>query len=274
MIQVSDYTRMVDEFVQAMSGLGDDVCSVILYGSIVKNTVRPGVSDLIDAVVIFQPGVLQDETACYRALDVMTDISTRLANRGIPFHPCHYFTLDFWSALAQYVPSWESERFSRIAAGRDVRPFLRSADLDFAYVRGLYFASCTQFRRSAALFMSKLHSSQGPLKIGPFLRNFIRDLPIPCFACNRPIERADSLLQVVQLFPHELDIRMLQELWERIENAPAHLEHDEALFLLEKCIELNETLYHLVVRWLKLHGESHLVHEDYIKLASDTPPSG
>ena len=265
MIQASDYEKMVDEFLEAIAKLGDDLCSVLLFGSFVKGTVRPGTSDLLDAVVILQPHVMQDEAAYYRALDVMTDICARVEDRGVPFnlpfHPCHYFVIDpdCWSASALYFPAWNSEHYSRIAVGRDVRPLLRSHDQDFEFMRGWYFAACHQFRRNAVVLMSQLDSPRGAPEIVRLLQDFIKGLPqYACFACNRIVDRAEMLAEINQLFPHEIDIHGLRELYEKIKTAPAYLEHDEALLLLKKCIELNETLYGLVIRWLELHhGGTH-----------------
>ena len=260
MIQVSDYAKMVDEFLEAIAKLGDDLCSVLLFGSVVKGSVRPGASDLLDAIAILQPHVMQDETAYYRALDVMIDICTKVKDKvlpfNVPFHPCHYFVLDpdCWSTLAIYLPAWKSDHYSKIAIGRDVRPLLRSNDQDFEFMRGWYFAACHQFRRNAVVLMSQLDSPQGAPEIVRLLQDFIKGLPTyACFVCNRAVDRAEILAEINRLFPHEVDLHCLPELYKKVINAPAYLERDEALLLLKQCIELNEKLYELVIRWLKLH---------------------
>jgi hypothetical protein len=248
----SDYTNEVKFFVESISELGDDLCSVILYGSIVKDTVRPGLSDLLDAVVIFQSKLLTDETSYYRTIDLMIRICSRLAATGVPFHPFHYFTLDAtgWSAVALYVPTWTSDPYSRIVAGTDVRPLLRTSDQELQYMRGWYFALSRWFRRRAISLSAILEPQQRVRGVIAALREFTRNHPqFACFACNRSIDRADALAEIAALFPN-IDIDSLQRLSEKAEASLTDIGTQDAQLLLDQALRLNESLYQSVASWI------------------------
>ncbi len=252
MITHSDYTNEVKFFLEDISELGDDVCSVILYGSLVKETIRPGLSDLLDAVVVVEPGLLTNETSYYRAIDLMIKICSRLSRTGAPFHPFHYFANDpnGWSAVALYVPAWTSDRYSRIVAGTDVRPLLRTSDSELQYMRGWYFATSRWFRRRALFLNAVLDRQEGLREVIPALQEFTRNHPqFACFACNRSVDRAEALAEIAALFPG-FDIDSLQRLSETAEQSPTDIDTQAAQRLLEQALQLNESLYKSVASWV------------------------
>lgn len=252
MITHTDYTTEVQLFLEDISELGDDLCSVILYGSLVKETVRPGLSDLLDAVVVVESGLLADETSYYRALDLMIRICSRLSHTGVPFHPFHYFDSDpnGWSAVALYVPAWTSDRYSRIIAGTDVRPLLRTSDSELLYMRGWYFASYRWFRRRALFLSAALGRQAGPDEVIRALQEFTRNHPqFACFACNRSVDRAEALGEISALFP-AFDIDSLQRLSEKVEASAPNIDTHSAQGLLEQALQLNESLYKSVSSWV------------------------
>jgi len=247
-----DYTTEVQLFLEDIAELGDDLCSVILYGSLVKETVRPGLSDLLDAVVVVESRLLADETSYYRALDLMIRICSRLSHTGIPFHPFHYFDSDpnGWSAVALYVPAWTSDRHSRIIAGRDIRPLLRTSDSELLYMRGWYFALYRWFRRRALFLRAALDRNEGLDEVVSALREFTRNHPqFACFACNRSVDRAEALAAISALFP-AFDIDLLQRLSEQVEKSPPNIDTQAALRLLDQALRLNESLYKSVASWV------------------------
>jgi hypothetical protein len=249
----SDYTNEVKFFLEAISELGDDLCGVILYGSIVKHTVRPGLSDLLDAVVVVQSRLLADEASYYRAIDLMIRICGRLQTTGVPFHPFHYFALDStgWSAPALYVPTWTSDRYSKIVAATDVRHLLRSSDTGLTYMRGWYFTLCRRFRRRVFYLTTVLETSEGVRGLIPALRQFTRNHPqFACFACDRPVDRADALAEIAALFPG-FDVNLLNRLSETAEDSVFDISTQDAKRLLEQASRLNESLCHSVASWVE-----------------------
>ena len=248
MITHSDYTTEVQLFLEDISELGDDLCSVILYGSLVKETVRPGLSDLLDAVVVVESKLLTDETSYYGALDLMIKICSRLSHTGVPFHPFHYFDNDSngWSAVALYVPAWTSDRYSRIIAGADVRPLLRTSDSELLYMRGWYFALYRWFRRRALFLGAVLERNEGLDEVIRALQEFTRNHPqFACFACKRSVDRAEAIAEISALFP-TFDVDSLQRLSEQVEKSPPNIEIQTAKILLDQGLELNESLYKAV----------------------------
>lgn len=252
MITQSDYTNEVELFLEDISELGDDLCSVILYGSLVKDSIRPGLSDLLDAVVVVDWELLADETSYYRAIDLMIKICSRLSQTGVPFHPFHYFANDptGWSAVALYVPAWTSNRYSKVIAGADVRPLLRTSDSELLYMRGWYFASYRRFRRLALFLSAALDRHEGLREVIPALHEFVRNHPqFACFACNRWVDRAEAVAEISALFPG-IDIYSLQRLSEAVEQSPADIDTQAAQRLLDQALRLNESLYQSVASWV------------------------
>src|SRR5438477_12993298 len=91
---VQDYDLAVQEFLADMARLGEDVASVLLYGSIARGDVVAGESDLMDAHVFLQSEVFQEKARFLQCLEVMVISCQRLSQTGLPFHPYHYFSLD------------------------------------------------------------------------------------------------------------------------------------------------------------------------------------
>lgn len=252
MITEADYNNEVKLFLEDISELGDDLCSVILYGSLVKGTIRPGLSDLLDAVVVVESGLLSDETSYYRAIDLMIRICSRLSRTEAPFHPFHYFANDpnGWSAVALYVPAWTSDRYSRVIAGTDVRPLLRTSDSDLLYMRGWYFATYRGFRRRALFLSAVLDRQEKRPEVIPALQEFTRNHPqFACFACHRSVDRAEALAEISALFP-DFDIDSFQRLSEQVEKSPTDMDAETAKRLLDHALQLNESLYKSVAAWV------------------------
>jgi len=90
-VTAEDYQRAVDGFLEDLGRLGDDVVSVLLFGSMAMGTLRPGKSDLLDAVVFLRDETFRDRGRFLRALSVMTDACDRLSRCGIYFHPFVYW---------------------------------------------------------------------------------------------------------------------------------------------------------------------------------------
>ena len=252
MIDTSDYHRLTDEFIQVISSVGHDVVSVILYGSLVKGTVRPGMSDLIDAVVIFKQSLLACPEDYYRMLDTATSICSRISQTGVTFHPFHYFFLDHseWSTVALYFPAWTSSRYSKVVAGVDARSLLRTTDRNLEFMRGWYFAAHRSLLRRCFLMMSDLHLPERRRQVVAFARSFVKDLPqFACLACGLLVDRADAMSEMVQFFP-DCDVNLLRALSQEANESLPEVDIEKARKLLNQTVDLSEKLYQAVVAWL------------------------
>lgn len=135
-----DYRRAVDAFLEDLSGLGDDVVSVLLYGSLARGDSRPGMSDVLDACVFLSAEVFGDRARFIGALEVMVRSCERLRSTGIPFHPYHYFGVhELRCTAAVFLPLWQSDDASKLLAGRDLRPHIGSTRPSFEAAATSFF---------------------------------------------------------------------------------------------------------------------------------------
>jgi hypothetical protein len=252
LIEVSAYQRLIDEFVHSMS-LIDHVCSLILYGSAVKGGIRPGRSDLLDAVIVFSPRFVENEMDFYRTMDSMVDVCTRVAASGVPFHPFHYFILHCgtWSAIRLYSPAWTSDRYSNIARGVDVRPLLHSADKDLAFMGGWYFLTHRTFQRRALLAMTALDSPENRRRATALLREYSRNIAqFACFAGKSPVDRAEARIEITRLYP-EVDVTYLDLLSARADDLSDATDIETIRLLLDQALQFNAGLYDAIVARLR-----------------------
>lgn len=245
MITNDDYTRALETFVSVAGQLGDKLRSILLYGSMVKGTVRPGASDMLDAAVILRESVLTTEAEYYEVLDVLTEACARIRMPGVPFHPVHYFVLDDagWSAATHFLPAWKSERYSRIVAGVDLRACLRTADVECEFMRGWYV------QLSWALQQAALAVKLGPRTAGqpaPSLRELRHRLretsAFACFACGMLVDRDDAPAALVRLLP-EAQLELLPQLCDR---SAVDGDDEDHTVLVDQILTVNEELHRAV----------------------------
>jgi hypothetical protein len=106
------------------------------------------------------------------------------------------------------------------------------------------------FRRKGFSLSAVLDGPEGTRGVLPALREFTRNHPqFACFACNRPIDRAEALDEIAVLFPN-VDIDSLQRLSEKAESALMDISAQDARRLLDEALRLNESLYQSVVSWV------------------------
>jgi hypothetical protein len=256
MTSIADYDQLVEGFLTAISALGDDLVTVMLYGSVMRGDVRPGVSDLIDAVVILRPEVLNDEAKFCEVLNIMTETCRPVLESGVPFHAFHYFALDDnrWSTAAVYLPAWTSDKHSKIIAGTDSRHLLATADKQLDFMRGWYFMLHRTIQTNAVLFGAMLEIPEKRRLMIPALRSPIRDLAqFACFACSRPMERAEAVTELSRLFP-DVKVNTLKTLLKRFDEPPYEVGIAEGYELLAKIMEIDSTLYEAVIQWIQCHN--------------------
>src|SRR5438067_1709844 len=89
---VNDYHLAVDGLVEDVGRLGDEVTSVILFGSVARGDVIAGQSDMMDAYIFLRHGVFEDRTRFLQALEVLSAAFDRIAEKAPgPFHPFFYW---------------------------------------------------------------------------------------------------------------------------------------------------------------------------------------
>lgn len=128
-VTAKDYQEVTRRFTEDMKALGEDVVSVILYGSIARGNIRPGKSDVMDAYVFLRKEVFEDRTRFLDVLQHLVQMCNWLSQTQLPFvHPFHYYSEDEMGNLpAGFVGTVRSEQSSKILLGEDIRPRLGSS---------------------------------------------------------------------------------------------------------------------------------------------------
>ncbi len=129
-VTARDYQEVTRRFTEDMKALGEDVVSVILYGSIARGKVRPGKSDVMDAYVFLRKEVFEDRTRFLDVLQHLVQTCDWLSQTQLPYHhPFHYYSEhEVGNLPAAFVETVRSEQSSRILLGHDIRPQLGSSE--------------------------------------------------------------------------------------------------------------------------------------------------
>jgi hypothetical protein len=206
-----DYRTAVSLCVDSV--MNDSRCrSVMLYGSIARDEVRPGRSDVLDAVVVLDDAALQSLLLYKRLLTKLTLACQSISSLGLPFHPFHYYrrTEILTAHPALFLPTWKLEGFSKVAAGEDLRIAIQTTSASIVVARTEWYS----FRRYLL--------SLAALCIRPTLRAFERKIIIDamvksqkklpllvCLACDRWVEQSESHHELERMFP-TFDLTPLQ----------------------------------------------------------------
>jgi|KBSSwiStaDraftv2_1062776.scaffolds.fasta_scaffold82357_3 predicted nucleotidyltransferase len=208
---VQDYDNAIRDFLSDLDQLGDDVASVLLYGSVAREDVVPGESDLMDAHVFLRNEVFQDKDRFLRSLEVMVEACGRLSQTGLPFHPWHYFSLDeAVLSPAMYLPTWHSDRTSKVLKGEDIRPRISSTETSHAVAATSFFNARRTTAHLLAFYLSKKEwSADDEQKVKHRLASLKKHICIMgCFALGIPAEASEAVAKLRERLP-SLDIAVL-----------------------------------------------------------------
>lgn len=141
----TDYQQTLAEFVQRIDQLGENGQSVLLYGSMARDDIIPGHSDL-DFWVIVQEAAFHDLDRFQDMFDAFVQAGMALADSKLPvIHAFCYYADDELHLLPQaLVPNLRAPRSSRIVWGRDMRPQMDSTPASRELHRTSYFMEMRQ----------------------------------------------------------------------------------------------------------------------------------
>jgi len=156
-VTVDDYQRAVDDFVAGLrESLGDDLISIILYGSLARQECKPGQSDLLDAYVYLKNEVFMDKEKFFKAFETMVTACNRLSLTGLPYqHPFQYWSedeLDHTPAL--FRADMESNALSTVLFGKDVRQQMSCTEAELAVAK-LSFFEARRMGHHLAIYLRK-----------------------------------------------------------------------------------------------------------------------
>jgi predicted nucleotidyltransferase len=247
---LDDYWRAVDFFVEAMAGLGDDVEGVVLWGSLARGQVIPGKSDVLDIVVVFRDGLLDDLDGYRRAVRAMAGGCAEAARGDLPFsHPPEFRDeRELSNEEGLYAGTLASPLTSQILAGADVRERMFSGDEALRVARCGMLALRRRFLHPLAAF---LHAEDLPAadQQALFARMGMVSKGMPvlvCAALGRAVDELTAVAEMRRLLP-DFDFGVLDEIvairrGERSWGGPGELKD-----LLRRLFDLLEPLHQAIL---------------------------
>ncbi|MGB9177739.1 MAG: hypothetical protein WCB68_00720, partial [Pyrinomonadaceae bacterium] len=199
-----DYDRALRLFLSDIGRLGSDVVSVLLYGSIARGEVVPGESDLLDAHVFLRDEVFQGKDRFLKVLETMVESCRHLSRTGIPFHPYHYFSLaEADQSPAMYLPTWQSDRTSKVLAGEDLRAQISSRESSHAVAATSFFEARRVMAHPLAAYLNRRHwTPDERRKIVHRLTSLKKHISImACFALGVPCEASQAVAELEKALP-------------------------------------------------------------------------
>ena len=211
---LEDYDRAIAGFRDDMTGISDDVVSVLLYGSVARRDITPGKSDLMDAYVFLRPAVFEDRDRFVSTLQTMVDSCRRIASFGIPFHPFHYFSVDEMGCCpALYVPFWNSENGTRVIAGLDVRSQINCTEGSRIVAEISFFEARRNMSHTLAIYLNKPDwTAQDKQDVARSLGSLKKHIPVMAVATlGRHTDSSQAPDELAQALPG-LDTSVLNEI--------------------------------------------------------------
>lgn len=142
---ITDYKNTLAAFNKEIGQLNENGLSVFLYGSMARDNIVPGHSDL-DFWVFLREQAMVDEACFYEALDVMVDAAKVLKNSGLPtIHAfCYYGEDEIGLLPAALIPNLQTDGSSQVTWGEDIRGRLSASIESRAAYRAAYFLEMRQ----------------------------------------------------------------------------------------------------------------------------------
>ena len=242
---LDDYWRVLDSFVDAMSGLGEDLVSILLWGSLARGEAVPGKSDVLDLVVVVRRGLLEERQGFQHVVERIVTACGPVERSGLPYsHPPFLYAEEELGNLEDlYRLTLVSPHSSRVLSGSDVRPAVPCVAEAQAVASCAFFAMLRRFVHPFTIFLhSAALSPREQAAITTLLGQIRSNLPVQaCAALGRPSNQADALLSLRQALP-DFDFGIFDELaalrrGERTPDGPEELRD-----LLRRTFEAAEAL--------------------------------
>jgi predicted nucleotidyltransferase len=200
-VTTETYQRALSDFLNSLHEMEEDVTGVLLFGSLVRDEVSPGRSDIMDAFVFLREEVFRDRERYLNALRIMAGCCERLGDSGIPFHPFFY-----WDASeplsAMFLPPFRSEQYSRVIMGSDVRPRLRSSAAGRAYAGKAFFAARRKGHALSAYLSKQELTGEDRKRIAAALLSGRKYFPLlACLALDRWVGESEMVRELEETFP-------------------------------------------------------------------------
>ena len=203
-VTLADYQNALAGFRDDLQdGLGDDLVSILLYGSLARGDCKPGQSDLLDSYVYLKDDVFVEKERFFKAFATMVTACDRLSRTGLPYqHPFQYWSEDELSYVpALYRAHWWSEENSQVVYGEDVRQRMNSTEADVEVARSTFFGARRMGHHLAAYLRKQELTEEDCEKIFAGVKMLLKFLPaIACASLDiwtGPKQAVPSLLNAL-----------------------------------------------------------------------------
>jgi len=242
---LADYWQAVDTFAAEMDRLGDDLRSLLLWGSLARGVAVPGQSDLIDVLVVVRRGLLADAESFDRVVGQILAACAPLAASDLPFDhpPLLYEEGELGDFDGVYGPDLASPVSSRHLRGEDLRRSVSWEGDAQAVARCALFSLRRRFMDRLAVFLPPLKLSEShQILLFQRLVGLTKALPaMVCAAFGRPASLADALDRLRQLLP-DLDTTFFTEVAALRRGERTLASPEELQDLLRRAFDLGERI--------------------------------
>lgn len=253
---LEDYWKAVDGLVEDVRRMDRDASSVLLYGSMARGTVTPGISDIMDALVFLQAGVLENEERFDQCLEIMVEACKHLSERGLPFHPFNYWFLDETHLLeAMFLATNTSARSSKVVFGDDLSSQFGGNPASYFAARTAFFDMRRQFHQmSIYLHEGELSAAEREMAIY-VLRMASKYAPLlACIALNIWPDVVGAVAALQEALP-ELDTDLFLKLRTVQEHPDTMTDSDELKDIITRLMIFLEELNDRLLSYLRTNDE-------------------
>jgi hypothetical protein len=253
------YYEAIEAGIDDLREVRDAIISLVFYGSMARQSLRPGKSDMCDAYLVLDDKCFQDYDDFQRVFRAMVQSSRKMNRAGgdIPFHPFKYTSASDWSYRhpPMFHSEWESDLLSRIAFGDDIRGYTASSSAGVSCARRALFALPSLSRRCAGFLRKEELNLREMAFVLKTLASGIKMIPRwLCAACDIWANNETALKHLAEIAP-SLDLSPVNG----GDNLPIRSSGEvavrQALDALRRMLELVDQASDAAMTWLESHDE-------------------
>lgn len=231
-----------------------DIVSFPLYGSLARNQVDPGYSDIVDGYALLADECFGDYGRFAEAMHVMTSACAKMARTGLPFHSFTYTPIEHFQAHhpATILVELANNSASRTVLGPDLRALAGTSAANALFTRRLILTAPLAVRQVAGFLDGGEGETQelGRLQWAiagsrKYLSKYL------CAAANIWIPTGEALQALPGLMP-DFNISALNSI---IQARISTLKLNQARHFFRQVFVLTDDAAQHALTWLKRHDD-------------------
>jgi hypothetical protein len=256
-----DYYDAVHTGINVLESIQNEIVSIVLYGSMARDSLRPQRSDILDAYVVVDDGYCESETCFIRVLSAIVRSCRVMAEGKVPFHPFKLVSWTEWGYRhpANYLAEWSSNALSRIVIGRDIRSQAGSSAVGVLFSRLALFTLPIISRRCGRYLYAK---ELAPKDIAHILQIVsVGAKLVPrwlCAAHDVWLDGARARTRAAELVP-DLDLSIVETASTLLVHSPSTISTAFAKDLLRRILLCVEAAVDATLPWMGESGDPFLV---------------